>query len=266
MIKRKLLLFFVLMVAIVSLFTVSEVMAADCYGDFNVTFDSVRLDTYTGYYVYKYLFESGSLSISKLSFVEFAIPPQFEVDDSDSKVAYSDPLDGGLNGWGEFIPVGIVTITPQVNQGVAPVEFAVKNSDGQRGDVGMSTKAGRSLDGCAITGPGSGELAPQTECLEFSQTFATDTGEKTCKGTVCLEPTFSIEIDEANSDPGCSDVSSGTTYYLKDLKLQGGPFATAGVEALSIEQGWIVAAGQSPGETCYYRKKCKCYKCYTYPD
>jgi hypothetical protein len=263
MIKRKPLLFFVFIIAIVSLFTVSEVVAGDtCTGDFTVTFDSVRLNT-DGYYVYKYLFTDGSLSISKLSFVEFAIPPQFDVDDRDPKVTYYAPLEGGQNGWGEFIPVGIVTITPQVNQGVAPVEFTVTNSDGQTGDVGMSTKAGKSLDGCAITGPGTGELAPQTECFDFSQTFATPTGEKTCKGTVCLEPTFSIDIDETNSDAGCSDAISGTTYYLKDLKLTGGGIGTD-ASALSLEEGWIVTVPQSPGETCYYKKSCKCYKCYTY--
>jgi len=183
MLKRKPLIFLTMVITIIALFSAAEVAANDtCTGSFTVTFDSVRPGLYGGH-IYKYFVSSGSLPISKISFIEFAIDAPLTVDiEHYNKVAYHLPGTGGQNGWAKYVPqVGIVTITPQVNQGIFPVEFEVFGTFGKVGPTGMSTKAGNNFDGCTINGPVTGDILPTLDRTVYTKELCSEVnGEIEC--------------------------------------------------------------------------------------
>lgn len=165
MIERKHVLFCTLVIAIVALFAAKEAIAqVSCRGDFTITYDSQRPGLYGGI-IFRYLVTSGSIDVSKISLLEFAIDGSFMVQETGyPQVSWHVPGEGGQNGWCADVPaVGVVSITPQPNQGIAPVEFEVLGATGSNGSVGVWTKSGKTIDTCMVDGPVPG-LSPYTSC------------------------------------------------------------------------------------------------------
>jgi len=252
---------FAMAIAVFAIFTAPKIVVGAC-NDFTITFDSVRPGLKGGF-IYKYLVADGTKLSSKLSFIEFAIDASLFVDTSDPKIAQSLPGGGGQNGWLKDCPqVSVVTVTPQANQGIIPVEFEVFGSGGQIDDNGLLTKSGNSVDTCVIDGATPG-LSPYTSCPEvkkmqlYNGTELVDYCIQIDPRTCCPDPInpFIYECDNTSNvltkDEAFRLGSEGSEE--KPIIIQGfndDPRCPLG----KVEHnpcGWVTLSGVPYGPVCY---------------
>jgi len=260
MIKKRYLMIFAIAIAIFATFAPPKAIAGTvCDGDFRIELDSIRPGSYGGH-IFKYLVSGGILPVSKFSILEFAIDASLIVDtDHYPKVSQHAPGDGGQNGWLKDCPqVSVVTITPQANTGIIPVEYEVFSSGGQDGPTGLWTKAGKQIDTCVIDGPVPG-LSPYTSCPEHKvvQLAGIDYCIEMNPATCCPDPL----------NPVIYECNNPSNILIKDVDFKVG--TDGNEEAPTIIQGfnddprcpvgkighnpceWITLSGWPYGPICW---------------
>jgi hypothetical protein len=246
-------------IAIVGLFAATQVIAqvigVPC-SNFNVVLDSVSANT-DGSHTYTYNIEGGSVSLNKLSKVEFGIAAPLEVKKT-PKVEPHPPGEGGIGSfkYAANLPlVKVVTVTPQPGTGIIPVSFDVFATSGKIGLIGIHTDAGNKQETCVADGPVPFGLDPEPQ--EFI--YIREAEGVTCKMAVQLEPFFAITATYIGDSPqpaGACEVSE--VFDISELGINSNSNT-----AIELQEGWFAFTG-SPAEYCYYNKKKRKYICVTY--
>jgi hypothetical protein len=246
--KKKSLIFFGMVVALVNLFAAGNVLADGCTPLPNITMQFIALELQTdGNYLATY--EVTGSKIGDLTSVDLALPKNVNVVSFPSGYHLAAPGAGASANpnWGKnFFNDQILTGSPQEVGDSKLFTFKVSNGGETTGGANLNASRGRS-ESCAITVPS----AFAQEAVIGFKTIITETGAEIC---VRADPTTQCEVAvdcETGADiEGSIPVSQALSIGDNQVLYVAVPGETC--------QTFVVDDGID-GSTCYYCSGGRCY-------